>query len=45
LVHSIIDDSTTEAIIERMIEAKRNFIREEKEGIPLSSVTKRHFQL
>jgi hypothetical protein len=30
-----------------MIEAKRSFIREDQEGIPIpiSSVTKRHFQL
>jgi hypothetical protein len=28
-----------------MIEAKREFIREYPEGIPISSVTKRHFQL
>jgi hypothetical protein len=50
LVHSSIidDDSTTEAVIQRMIEDKRSFIREdqeEEEGIPISSVTKRHFQL
>jgi hypothetical protein len=45
LVHPIIDDSTTEAVIQRMIEAKRSFIREDPEGIPISSVTKRHFQL
>jgi hypothetical protein len=53
-----IDDSTAEedeeeAVIQRMIEAIRKFIREgegegeegEGEGIPISSVTKRHFQL
>jgi hypothetical protein len=45
LVYSIIDDSTTEAVIQRMIEAKRSFIREDPEGIQISSVTKRHFQL
>jgi hypothetical protein len=41
-----IDDSTTEAVIQRMIEAMQKFINEEEEeGIMLSSVTKRHFQL
>jgi hypothetical protein len=39
------DDSTLEAAIQRMIEAKRTFIREYPEGIRISSVTKRHFQL
>jgi hypothetical protein len=35
-----------EAVISRKIEAKREFIREEEEkGKPISSVTKRHFQL
>ena len=28
-----------------MVEAKRSFIREDPEGIRISSVTKRHFQL
>jgi hypothetical protein len=42
-----INDSTTEAVIQRMIEAMRTFIREgdSQEGIAISSVTKRHFQL
>jgi hypothetical protein len=44
LVYSIIDDSI-EAVIQRMIEDKRSFIKEDPEGIPISSVTKRHFQL
>jgi hypothetical protein len=43
-VYPIIDDST-EAVIQRTIEAMQKFIREDKEGISLSSVTKRHFQL
>jgi hypothetical protein len=42
---SIIDDDSTEAVIQRMIEDKRSFIREGPEGIQISSVTKRHFQL
>jgi hypothetical protein len=49
LVHSstniIEEDASTEAVIQRMIEAKRSFIREDPEGIQISSVTKRHFQL
>jgi hypothetical protein len=41
-----IDDST-EAVIQRKIEAMRKFIREgeDQEGIPISSVTKQHYQL
>jgi hypothetical protein len=45
LIDSTIIDSSTEAVISKMIEAMQKFIHEEKEGIPLSSVTKRHFQL
>jgi hypothetical protein len=51
LVHSsssiIGIDGSTESIIQRMTEAIRKFIKggEDQEGIPLSSVTKRHFQL
>jgi hypothetical protein len=49
LIDSIIIDASIEAVISRMIDAMRKFIREDqqegKEGIPLSSVTKRHFQL
>jgi hypothetical protein len=40
-----IDNDSTEAVIQRIIEAKPKFINEDKEGMPLSSVTKRHFQL
>ena len=39
-----IDDSP-EAVIQRTIEAMEKFIHEEKEGTPISSVTKSHFQL
>jgi acylphosphatase len=39
------DDSTVEAVLQGKVEAMRKFIREEKEGIPLSSVTKRHCEL
>jgi ATP-dependent protease HslVU (ClpYQ) ATPase subunit len=48
LVYSIKIDDSTEAVIQRMIEAMRKFIREgedQQEGIQISSVTKRHFQL
>jgi hypothetical protein len=41
----LIDDST-EAVIQRKIEAMQRFIREEPEqAIPISSIAKRHFQL
>jgi hypothetical protein len=42
-----IDDSTSEAVLQRMIEAKRRFIRDvdQEQGIRISSVTKSHFQL
>jgi ATP-dependent protease HslVU (ClpYQ) ATPase subunit len=46
LVFSI--DDSTEAVTQRKIEAMRKFIREgeeDQEGIPISSITKRHFQL
>jgi hypothetical protein len=50
MVYSITEDDSTTGAIQRMIEAMRRFIREgeehqEEEGIPISSVTKRHFQL
>jgi hypothetical protein len=48
LVHSIITDDSTEGVISRMIDALRKFIREDQEqeeGIAISSVTKRHFQI
>jgi hypothetical protein len=54
LIDSIIIDASTEAVISSMIEAMKRFIREgegedqregKQEGIPLSSVAKRHFQL
>jgi hypothetical protein len=50
MVYSITEDDSTTGAIQRMIEAMQRFIREgeeyqEEEGIPISSVTKRHFQL
>jgi hypothetical protein len=39
------NDDSTGAVIQRMIEAKHRFIREDPEGIQISTVTKRHFQL
>jgi hypothetical protein len=45
LIDSIIIDASTQAVIKRMIEAKQRFIEEDPEGIQISAVTKRDFQL
>jgi hypothetical protein len=46
MFNSIIDNSKKqEEVVQRKIEAMTRFIGEDKEGIQIGSVTKRHFQL